>query len=119
MDTTRYLMTSGETGAIVDVPRSASSDDYGRWQKQFASDHEGGFYGYAEMWRLVDWCKHRGVYWDEELAGPGGASFVLFCLPENPKEDIDAAEDYIRRGRDVVRLRRMKIRRLVDFPLAD
>lgn len=62
----------------------------------------------------------NGVYFHWELAGPGGASFVLFREPHHTDADIEAAEHQIRTDRDVVRLvvalpAKPKARRVADM----
>lgn len=46
----------------------------------------------------------NGVVFDWELAGPGGASFILVREPHHTDADIDEAKRYLKSERDVVRL---------------
>jgi len=43
-----------------------------------------------------------GVVYDEELAGPGGMSFVLLREPDTTDEMLQAAVNQLRTDRDVV-----------------
>ena len=45
---------------------------------------------------------NNGIMYEWELAGSGGASFILFPNSDHTKEQIDAAKQELRNSRDVV-----------------
>lgn len=55
----------------------------------------------AKKWTEVT---RNGVYYSWELAGPGGASFILLRESHHTDEDMQLAERQLRNDRDVVRL---------------
>jgi len=99
----RYLIESNGKGRLIDVPSGLDSDEYGRLQTAFASE-AGGAEKYASMWPLWNHQQHNGVYWDEELAGPGGCSFLVFKFPQHDADVIAQVVSKLRRERDVVEL---------------
>jgi hypothetical protein len=106
-----YLITCNGKGRIVDVPSEASSDDYGRLQRAFANEvARHGEDHYPAMWRLYPCYSRDGVYWHEELAGPDGASFVVFQFPEHMPEQVNAVVEYLQQSRDVVRLKVLRLK---------
>lgn len=110
----QYLIFAGKHAAIIDVPRSMSSDGYGELQKWFSSKTHAGR-EYADMRSLWSYHQINGVWYHEELAGAAGASFEVFHLPDNTQESIDAAKHYIRRSFDVVYLRVRKFDTMHDI----
>jgi hypothetical protein len=112
----KYLLFTGRTAAIVDIPRDFTSDQYGEIQKRFEMLY-GGRNGFACMRRLHDTHREYGVWYDWGLAGSAGASFELFRLPENPPGRVAAAAKKIYRERDVVRLKVWTFTKFVDFPI--
>ena len=112
----KYLLFSGRTAAIVDIPRDFTSDQYGEIQQRFEKQY-GGRNGFASMRRLHDTHQEYGVWYDWGLAGSAGAYFELFRLPENPPGRVAAAAKRIYRERDVVRLKVWTFTKLVDFPI--
>lgn len=55
----------------------------------------------AKKWNEVT---RNGVFYSWELAGPNGASFVLYRESHHTDEDIRLSERQLRNDRDVVRL---------------
>lgn len=103
-------------GRIVEIPNGLSSDDWGKLQSDFAKE-SGALpddWPYATTWSLVDWeVTENGVRYNSELAGPGGASFVLFKFPDTTKEQLREAAAEIRRKDDVVRMSVLRIHRMI------
>lgn len=56
-----------------------------------------------------------GVVYDEELAGPGGMSFVLLREPDTTDQMLHDAVEQLRRDRDVVG--RVKVTAVIPFEL--
>lgn len=73
-------------------------------------DHYMGAYMLRESWR------DGNIYWDEQLAGRDGMSFLLIPLPEATAEELRALRARLRRDRDVVRIQTLQIYRWITFP---
>lgn len=104
------------TGAVVDVPRRYSSDDYRRLQERFERDHRGWF---TAMIRLHDDQQENGVFYDWGLQGPGGAWFLMIRLPDTTERALREAKNRIRAASDVVSMRTLKVAKMVDWSLAE
>jgi len=111
----RYLVYFNNKGRIVDLhPRETSAEDFGQLQAEVAQAAGGmGKYDFASMVELDERQKTpSGVYYDWELAGPGGASYALLALPGTTGEQIELAKAYILDSFDAVRL---QVWRVDDF----
>lgn len=107
----RYLLHGGGHGAVVFLPRALSSEGYGkvyRWfDTRFKTD------GDASLVDLRD--RKYSVWYQWGLSGPDGAWYQLVRLPDTRAEDLEAAESYIRRSFDVVKLHVLQITKLHDI----
>jgi hypothetical protein len=112
---TKYIIFEGDAYSILNIPDLFNSGDFGVLQKRFA-EIVGvvSEFGYATMFRLWEFYCAFGVYWHEELASIHGCSFLLFATPETPEADLHACEEKIRKDRDVVRLRIVRLRRFIE-----
>lgn len=110
----QYLIFTGHHVAIIDVPPELSSDGYGKLQDWFGQTTRGEAYS-SSMRRISSHTLIHGVWYHEELAGPDGASFELFHLPDIPDESVQAAKDHIFRSFDVVRLRVIHFKTVHDI----
>jgi hypothetical protein len=108
-----YLICTHNTGAFIDMPAEATSDDYGNVQKEFAQQFGNGD-EFASMVRLHPNDHIGGVRYDWGLAGPDGAWYVVYQFPENTDEQVLATVEKLKRDQDVVRLA-VKRLKLVDF----
>ena len=113
-NTIPYLIFAGHHCAIVNVPRDLSSDGYGALQDWFAK-HTKSRDEYAVMRHLWSHSQISGVWYHEELAGPDGAAFEVFQLPDTPPESLEFAVSKIRRDFDVVSLRVKRFQTLHDI----
>lgn len=115
-----YLLHYNGRGAIIDVPRSITWQQWGQLQKAFVKaaggDPEDRF-AWCDSITLWSHCNVEGVSFDEELAGSAGASFRLHKLPDTTEEQIEAAKRKLRRERDVVRMSVLRINELIPFNL--
>lgn len=113
---TKHLITYEKRGKTVgrymyiDAAHT-SSEAYGEILRQFAKECGAKECGeYATLWRMYEDCQTKsGVYFDEELCGPGGMSFVLFQTPDVTDAQIRVAKKELKASRDVVCLRVMHI----------
>lgn len=99
----KYLIFSGKTAAIVEVPIGFTSDQYGDLQDRYSAKY-GDERGGSSMRRLTWDCCYEGVWYDWELAGPDGASFEVFQFPNTPAGSVTATVKHLKVSRDVVRL---------------
>ena len=113
-NTIPYLIFAGHHAAIVNVPPDLSSDGYGALQQWFAK-HTKSRDEYAVMRHLWSHNQINGVWYHEELAGPDGAAFEVFQLPDTPPESLEFAVSKIRRDFDVVSLRVKRFEKLHDI----
>lgn len=111
--TRKYLIFAGHHAAIIDMPLGVSSNGYGKLQDWFAKTTRGD--SYASMRSLDEHERVGEVYYHWELAGPDGASYELFQLPDISAETVQKAEDHIRRTQDVVRLTIRRFKHLHDI----
>lgn len=111
MSTIPYLIFTDHHAALINVPRNLSSDGYGDLQEWFAK-HVKSRNKFASTRKLWSHCQINGVWYHEELAGPDGASFEVFQLPETQQEHVEYAVSKIRRDFDVVSLRILRFRTL-------
>ena len=117
------LMFFGRKGALIEMPVGASSDYYGKVQREFAllagadKDAKEGFRDFAEMRSLYPDQVAEGVYYHEELAGSSGSSFQLFKLPNVTPEQLDKAKAKLCRERDVVRLHVVRIDEILPYAM--
>ncbi len=105
-------------GAIIDMPRNVRSEGWGEIQAAFVAEYDpshSSWNSYALMLRLYDDQQHLGVWYDEELAGPDGASFLVIQLPDSGEQNVRRCVGRIKSYGDVVRLQRLVIKKLVDF----
>lgn len=103
-------------GRVVDIdPKAMSADDYGEMQTGFASEAGAKFQDdYASMYRLwPDQVTPSGVQYAEELAGPGGMSFMLIKMPDTTKEQLRQAKAHLRSSRDVVRMTTLTVKKVI------
>jgi hypothetical protein len=112
-----YLITYKGRGRKIDLePSETSAADYERLQREFAQ--EAGARGreeYATMWNLDPrFATPNGVMFEEWLSGADGMSFLLFQMPDTTDETIKEAKDYLRQARDVVLIRVLKIREMLE-----
>jgi hypothetical protein len=114
----KYLMFCGSTATIVEIPPEFTSDQYGELQQRFAEQcgRRGEF---ASMRRLHDSQRVHGVYFDWWLSGPDGASFELFRMPDTPVDDVKRAAAKIYRDQDVVRMKVLTFKNVVDCPILE
>ena len=112
-NTIPYLIFAGHHAAIVNVPRDLSSDGYGELQEWFAKHTRGD--SYSSMRKLCSHSQISGVWYHDELAGPDGAAFEVFQLPDTPPESLEFAVSKIRRDFDVVSLRVKRFQTLHDI----
>ena len=105
-----YVIYYKGCGAMIRLStRDTSADDFGDIQKRFCAESRrrdvSDRFCYAAMdcIRPENWLGGVPMHW--ELAGPDGASYVLYRFPHHTDAEIGAAESKIRRDRDVVRLR--------------
>ena len=112
----RYLIHTNNTGAFIDMPPEATSDEYGQVQKLFAQQYGNRTEDYASMVRLHANDHVNGVRYDWGLAGPDGAWYVVYQLPDNTDEQVKAAVEKLNRDQDVVRLSVKKLN-LVEFTI--
>lgn len=112
-----YLIHFNGIGALIKLcTRDTTADQFGEMQRRFATDC-GARLDFAEMIRLDPQQSAEGVLYDWELAGPDGASYRLIRFATTEDEQIERAKEYLRRSFDVVRLRVLSIRRLIDFAI--
>jgi hypothetical protein len=109
-----YLFLLKGKAAVLSVPGSASSDEWGALKVEFAkacgsrclscdSHHVGVFHLYPDQ--------HRdGVFWDEQLAGPGGIGVIAFEFPDTTPGSGQKVLAHLRNTRDVVRARVVDIK---------
>ena len=102
----KYLITYNQKGRILNIDtKSMTSNDFGVLQEKFAKEAGAKKNNeFAYMFKLWESYKINDIYYDYELAGPDGASFLLFAFPEHTKEDIRKAKKQIKNNDDVVRL---------------
>lgn len=110
----KFIIFAGKHAAIIDVPSELSSDGYGILQQWFAK-HVKSRHEFAVMRSLWSHANINGVWYNEELAGPDGASFEVFALPDITEETVMSAVRKIRRDFDVVSLRVVKFETMHDI----
>lgn len=119
---TRYLIWWNGTGAIVEInPRELTSGDWGQIYDAFLVQSR--VRNPKDCWpsarRLDDYFSHSSIYWDEELAGPDGASFRLHQLPGNTPEQVRACKAHIRRSFDAVSISVNRVHTLIQFKMPE
>lgn len=117
-----HLMVAGDTGALVDIPRGYSSEQWEDLQKRFVhavyprtrqrGDWALWLNGTYRLW--PDQRKYN-IHWCEELAGPRGMSFVLLALPDNTTAEIQNVKQHLRSNRDVVSISTVRVSKLIDI----
>jgi hypothetical protein len=120
MEKKNYLLYYDKRGALYpDFLVGSPSSYYGRIQSAVARlcypNRRTAPFFFAEFFELNESQKVHGVYYREELAGPGGASFQLLKLPDTSAGQIERAERQLRTERDVVRLSVLRIEKLIEF----
>ena len=105
-----YVIYHEGCGAMIRLStRGTSADYFGEIQRRFCAEGRrrdvSERFCYAAMVRIRsgNWVGGVPMHW--ELAGPDGASYVLYRFPHHTDAEIGAAESKIRRDQDVVRLR--------------
>lgn len=111
-----YLIHINGVGAFIDVPVGTNSEEYGRIQREFAERFGNGSEDYASMVKFGFGDQINGVRFDWGLAGPDGAWYVVYQLPENSDEAVKAAVEKLERDQDVVRLSVKKLK-TVEFEI--
>lgn len=111
-----YLLHNKGRGQMITLdPRETSAEEYGRIQSEFArKTGSKGHYAYAAMVPLYPDCTANGVPYHEELAGPGGMSFILYQTPGVTDEDIRKAKATLRESRDVVYIGLVRIKEWIE-----
>jgi hypothetical protein len=112
----KYLIHTEKTGAFIDIPVGTSSDEYGRIQTLFEKRHSKGKFDYVSMVPMSEDNVVAGVLYNWGLAGSDGAWFIVYQFPQDSDAAVRAAEDKLRRDRDVVRLKHHKLK-LVTFKI--
>lgn len=106
----RFLLHSDKDGAIIYLPVSMSSDDYGRLYQWFAARLKTTD---SSLFKLDE--QHNNVWYRWSLAGSDGARYQLLRLPDTTDAQIESATEWIRRSFDVVDLHCIKIKRMHDL----
>lgn len=117
----KHLLYCDGVGARVDInPREITSGDYAQIYDAFCDqagkrrkDH------WVDIVRLDTHESHAGVFWDWELAGPGGASYRLHVLPDVSEAQVKQCKAYVRRSFDVVHLECNRIHKLIEFKIPE
>lgn len=110
----KFIIFAGKHAAIINVPSGFSADAYGNLQMWFAK-HVKSRHEFAVMRSLWSNAQINGVWYNEELAGPDGASFEVFAPPDVTEEMVMSAVRKIRRDFDVVSLRVVKFEEMHDI----
>jgi hypothetical protein len=114
-----YLLYSHGVGALVNVPRDLSADNWGRMQDFFCQcarvprPHKGG---YVECYHLYENQRMGDVYWVEELASSQGMRFTLLPLATATNKEVMQVKSNLRHNRDVVGLSILRVKRWIQFP---
>lgn len=90
---------------IIDV--GAESWDGNWWEKYFPKTDP----LWIRTFRVYQ-TTPQGVPYFWELAGPGGAYFILFFDKDATREQVEEAKSYLRNNQDVVDLDVMKLERV-------
>jgi hypothetical protein len=67
---------------------------------------------YIDSFQLNEKQKIDNIYYNYDLCSQGGL-YTILILPENTKEEIKQAEQYLKHNFDVVQLSRLKIDQLI------
>ena len=101
-----YILVDGcrSSGRAAIVPLGGESFD-GDWPARYP--HLAGA-ECPQAFRCYE-STDNGIRYHWELAGPSGASFLLFPTPRDTPADVAAAKAQLRHSQDVVRLRVFRI----------
>lgn len=114
----KHLLHCEGVGALIDMPKDKPSSYWGDVQDSFVCRcGRDPTVTWVDMIHLYPEHVAAGVTYDWELAGHGGASFRLHRMPEHTPKQIEAAQEYLRRERDVVRMSVLRIKKLINFTL--
>lgn len=95
-----YLMVFENRAKFVDIDmRNISEEDLSKIQKDFGDGKWS-----ADLFALWPDQAIDGVFYDYELAGPGGASFIIWQWPGITNEQVHKAKTKIHLDHDVVNL---------------
>lgn len=106
-----YLFACDRGAAVLIVPPGTSADDWETLQREFAKacgKRDPDSWVSCYPLHADQYC--RGVFWDEELAGPDGISVLLLPFPNATEEDVKAVGRLLRNTRDVVRSRVLTVK---------
>ena len=114
----KYLIHYKQVGKLIKLNmRETAAEELGKMQSDFAEQVSPGTiepFKFADLFNMnIFFVTRNGMFYEEELAGPGGMNFTLLVLPKIPREAVVAAKNQLYRDRDVVHIRELRIKELI------
>ena len=113
-----YLMTYSDSAKFVMIDmQSISNQELALMQEDFASSipYERIDGRYAAIWRIDESNCIDGVYYNYELAGAGGANFLIFQWPGITSYRVEEVKKAIASKHDAVSISVMSLVSVQDF----